>query len=122
MPAWKCFIRGTGFPVGPMGNPGPYGFYTTRWVQALNRRKAETKALALLRKDPSFDKPKRRFSWSRRPDLSAARVHFERIDRIAFLPRRRGGGATWFPEDAVSNYAGPAARVRERLADRGAGR
>ena len=116
MPAWKCFIRGTGFPVGPSGSP--FGFYTTRSVQALNPRKAEMKALALLRKDPSFVRPKRRFPWSRQPDLTTARVHFEEINRVARLPRMRGLGAVWFSEDEGSDRTGPADRVRQRLEDR----
>ena len=116
MPAWKCFIRGTGFPVWPKG--AAYGFYTTRWVQALNSRQAELKALALLRKDPSFERPKRRFPWSKEPDLSAARVHFEEIVRVVRLPRKHGLGATWFPEAAESDRLGPAARVRERIEGR----
>lgn len=118
MPAWKCFIRGTGFPVGPMGTAGPYGFYTTRWVQALNPRQAESKALTLLGKDPSFERPKRRFPWSKKPDLTAARVHFEEIVRVTRLPRKHRIGAAWFAEDGESERTGPAARVRERLAER----
>jgi hypothetical protein len=120
MPAWKCFIRGTGFPVGPSGTH--YGFYTTRWVQALTPRQAEMKALAVLRKDPSFVRPKRRFPWSRKPDLSTARVHFEKITRVASLPRKRRVGAAWFSEDAASVRPGPADRVRQRLEDRRARR
>ena len=87
-------------------------------MQALNPRQAEGKALALLRKDPSFDPPKRRFPWSRQPDLSTARVHFEEVRRVARLPRKRRIGAAWFSEDAASERTGPAGRVRERLVDR----
>ncbi|MEP7006754.1 MAG: hypothetical protein ABI810_12285 [Sphingomonas bacterium] len=118
MPAWKCFIRGTGFPVGPTGTAGSYGFYTTRWVQALNPRQAELKGLVLLRKDPSFEPPKRKFPWSKAPDLSAARVHFEEIVRVARLPGKHRLGATWFAEDAESDRLDPAARVRERIEGR----
>ena len=105
-------------PVGPSGTSDRYGFYTTRWVQALNPRQAERKALALLRKDPSFERPKQRFPWDRKLDLSAARIYFEEIERIARLPRKRRIGAVWFPESAESERAGTATSMRERLADR----
>lgn len=115
MPNWRCFIRGTGFPGAYFGDDQLYGFYTTRWVQALNRRHAERKALAMMRVDPRLQPPKPRFPWQRRADMRHARIHFERIERVRHLPRMRGGGATWFSEtpDPSSAFV----RLSERLSD-----
>jgi hypothetical protein len=93
VPFYRCFIRGEDFPGECIGSSGLYGFYTTRWVQAVSTAKAELEALAALRKDPSFALPE----GFTKPVSS--RVFVEEIVQIRRLPRMRGRGATWFTDD-----------------------
>ena len=93
MPFYRCFIRGEHFPGECIGRRGLYGFYTTRWLQALNEHHAEIKAVEILRKDTSFALPA---GVPKSPDT---KVYVEEIERIARLPRFRGKGATWFAQD-----------------------
>ena len=92
MPFYRCLIRGENFPGECVASEGLWGFYTTRWVQALNVRAAELKAVAAMRKDPSFKAP------PGAPRSRDARVYVEEIVRIDRLPRFRGRGATWFSD------------------------
>ena len=96
MPFYRCLLRGEHIPGEVIGSAGLYGFYTTRWVQALNPRRAELRAVEAVRRDPKMAVPD---GVPRSPD---ARVHVEEIERIPRLPRFRGGGAIWFAEDGES--------------------
>jgi hypothetical protein len=93
VPFYRCFIRGEDFPGECIGSTGLYGFYTTRWVQAVSTAKAELEAVAALRKDPNFALPE----GFTKP--VSARVFVEEIVQIRKLPRMRGRGATWFTDD-----------------------
>ena len=106
MPFYRCFIRGENFPGECIGSTGLYGFYTTRWVQAVSPAKAELEAVAALREDPSFALPEGV------PASGKARVFVEEIVQIRKLPRMRGRGATWFTDDGEDD---PRASRDERL-------
>lgn len=105
MPFYRCFIRGENFPGECIGSTGLYGFYTSRWVEAVSPAKAEIEALAALRKDPSFALPE----GFTKPVSSC--VFVEEIVQIRKLPPMRGGGATWFADDEAGN---PRASLEER--------
>jgi hypothetical protein len=96
MPYYRCFVRGEHIPGEVIGSTGLYGFYTTRWVQALNRKRAELRAVNAVRRDPRMALPEGV------PTSPHARLYVEEIDQIVRLPRFRGGGATWFAEDEES--------------------
>ena len=93
MPNYKCLIRGEHFPGELIGSTGLCGFYTTRWLVALNEKQAEMRAVETLKSEPGFALPEGA------PASANAHVFVEEVTRIARLPRLRGGGATWFAED-----------------------
>jgi hypothetical protein len=93
LPFFKCLIRGEHIPGEIIGQSGLYGFYATRWVQALNAGRAELRAIEAVRRDPLLAVPD---DVPKSPD---ARLWLEEIEQVARLPRSRGGGATWFSED-----------------------
>ena len=97
MAFYCCFIRGEHFQGECIGQTGPYGFHTTRWVEAADEEEAELRAVELLREDPSFALPEGF------PKPTDARVHVEEIEQISELPDFRDGGATWFSEDEDSD-------------------
>lgn len=104
MPYYRCLVNGTGFPGAMIGRDGTAGFYTTRWLQALNAGQAKRRVLAGLRREPGFQPPPRpRKRWYQRkappgPDMSHAAVQFVRIERVDRLPRLRREGTLWYPE------------------------
>ena len=109
MPYYRCLANGRNFPGALIGRDEPVGFYTTRWVQALNPRAAERKAIALLRRDPSF-----RSDGTPTP---GAHVVFESLERVPTLPLRRRVGAAWYGEgEEPKMTAGE--RLRDRIAAR----
>jgi hypothetical protein len=93
LPWYRCLARGENFPKAnpETGAPERYGFYTTRFVVANSPKEAEMKALALRRRDRSFEPP----AGCEKP--KDARVFFEEIEQIRRLfPRlSRRKGATW---------------------------
>jgi hypothetical protein len=92
LPFYRCFIRGENFPGECIGKTGPHGFYTTRWLEAVDENAAELCAVEMLRREECFAFP---------PDIpkpTETRVFVEEILQIKRLPRFRGGGATWFSE------------------------
>ena len=113
MPFYRCFIRGEHIPGEVIGSTGLYGFYTTRWVQALNRRRAELRAVEVVRRDPRMGVPEGV------PQSDAARLYVEDIEQIPRLPRFRGGGASWFAESDGSRERSGGTASRQR---RGSGR
>ena len=82
-------IHGTNIPLGDELN----GFYTTRWVQALNERRAELKAVDLVRKQIVAIVPAERLK------MADARMFLDEIEKVEHFPRFRGGGAAWYPMD-----------------------
>ncbi len=99
MAFYRCFIRGEHFPGECIGQKGVYGFYTTRWVEALNKEEAELRAVDLLREDRSLALPE----GAAKP--ADARVYVEEIEEVDELPESTGGGATWFSEAGESETA-----------------
>jgi hypothetical protein len=97
VPFYRCLVRGENFPGEIIGEAGIYGFYTTRWIQALNEKRAELRAVEALRRDPKLALP-RDF-----PVPANSRVYVERIQQVSRLPRMRGGGATWFRQEEGSD-------------------
>ena len=96
MPFYRCVIRGEHFPGECVGKSGPYGFYTTRWLEAGDEAEAELRAVAMLRDDPSFALPQRL------PKPTDARVYVEELEEVSDLPDSRGGGTSWFREDETN--------------------
>jgi hypothetical protein len=54
---FRCFIRGENFPGQLIGEPGPIGFYVTRFVEATETEAAEAQALDTLRSEPKLSTP-----------------------------------------------------------------
>ena len=79
MPVFRCRVRGERFPGALAGEPGPVGFYTTRYVQAPSAEAAESAALTQLRAEPGFARV-RPEEWT-----EAAQVFFERIEQVGGL-------------------------------------
>ncbi len=69
------------------------GFYTTRWVQALNPKRAEYKAVALVKRQMVADVSEEALK------KSDARMFVEEIEKVDHFPRFRGGGVVWYPMD-----------------------
>ncbi|WP_458732992.1 hypothetical protein [Sphingobium xenophagum] len=93
MPFYRVILRGYNFPGSVIGEKGRYGLYTTRWVQALNPKRAERKAVAMVWRDPLLAPP------AAKSDAERAYLRLEKVEAVRQLPRRRGGGATWFKEE-----------------------
>ena len=95
--AWfQCFIRGENFPGQLIGEPGPVGFYVTRFVEAADPEAAEAAALRGLRAEPKLAPP------SGFIPMGQTRVFFEEITEPAAeqVPAVQPGFA-WHPmEDA----------------------
>ena len=54
--AWfRCFICGENFPGALAGISGLVGFYTTRFVEAIDHDDAEARVLELLRGEPRLE-------------------------------------------------------------------
>ena len=108
MPFYRCMMRGEDFPGELIGSTGDFGFYTTRWVQALTAWRAELKAVEMIRKELKGKMPQGL------PPPTRARIHREEVEKIDKLPRFRGGGAVWYrQEDEPRPLASE--RVRDRL-------
>jgi hypothetical protein len=54
---YKCFVAGENFPGVLIDDKEPVGFYTTRFVQAVNGEDAEMKVLESLRHEESLKLP-----------------------------------------------------------------
>jgi hypothetical protein len=94
MPYYRVLLRGHNFPGDPIGEPaGRYGFYTTRWVQALSSKRAELKAVDAVWIDPSLA------IAHANADESPAWLTVEEMEQVERMPRERGAGATWFAEE-----------------------
>lgn len=91
MPFYRCLLHGENFALKVDDNWEPMGFYTTRWVRALNPKAAERRVIEKLRKEPLFQKPEGYEAQG------LARVFVEEIVKLRFPPVRRPGGATWYP-------------------------
>lgn len=91
--AWfKCSIRGENFPGQLIGAEGLLGFYTTRFVEAIDAEAAETDALHRLKADPKLAPP------SGFTPAGQAKVYFEAIEEIVAntVPTVQPGFA-WYP-------------------------
>lgn len=102
MPVYRCFANGMGYPGALFGEDGTMGFYTTLWVRALNPKKAELKAMEIVRTNLAEDGI----------DYAGAHVHFEvvRVRSMRHLPF----GLTIYPE-ADDPPSSASQRVRDRL-------
>jgi nitrogen regulatory protein PII len=92
MPFFQCRINGTGFPGRLIDEQGTVGFYTTRWVEAVDPQEAVEEVLEAIRREPAFqlgDGPP-----------SDARIFVESIDQVRRLPHMLGRGATWNVEES----------------------
>jgi hypothetical protein len=93
MPLFRCLIRGEGFPAALLGDQGPVGFYTTRFVEAETADVAELAAIDVLRRDPTF-------AVDERHRTSDAKVFVEEIEEVpAETERRPDAGFTFFVGD-----------------------
>jgi hypothetical protein len=93
MPLFRCLIRGEGFPASLLGDKGPVGFYTTRFVEAETANAAEHAAVDVLRRDPTLAVPERQRT-------AEAKVFVEHIEEVpAETERRPDAGFTFFVGD-----------------------
>jgi hypothetical protein len=93
MPFYRCVILGENFPLRVDGQEELHGFYTTRWVQALDEKRAELKAVEMVRRELRPHLP------PDHPLARKARMCLDNIGRVGSLPRFRGGGFAWFAMD-----------------------
>ncbi len=94
MPFYSVMLRGFSFPGHLIGKSERVGFFTTRWVRALTRKRAELKAAELVWKDPMLDGLEYPDNLDER-----AYIRLEEIQKVDKLPKSRGGGATWYVEE-----------------------
>ncbi len=102
MPKYKVMIQGINIPM----EDGLYGFYTTRFTQALDAKRAELKVVDQIRieikKTHSVDTLKR----------AKASMDLKDIQQVDNFPRSRGGGFCWF--DQAEDGSGQSALDLER--------
>ena len=82
-------IRGENLPF----EDGPMGFYTARWVQAVNPKRAELKAVDSIKKEIL------KYLDVEALKKANARMYLEEIEQVEKLPLNRGGGFSFFPAD-----------------------
>ncbi len=92
MATYRCLVRGENFARRNHAGRELVGFYTTRWVEAVNPEEAEYLTVARLRKEPDFQQPE-----GYAPN-APAKVFIEEIEPVDALPTVQGG-ATWFRMD-----------------------
>jgi hypothetical protein len=94
MPFYRVKLEGENFPLSIDEEDVQTGFFTTRWVQALNKRRAELAAVDSIRKElrPSIRKPLE----GEPPPM----IYAYEIERVSQLPLRRPKGFTFFPMGA----------------------
>lgn len=96
MPSYAVMICGKNFPSRVSeGAKGPMGFYTTRFVEAIDAREAELATIDLVRVEllPLLG--------NRREGEANPTLDLDEIREIATLPvGAPGAGATWFPMDS----------------------
>ena len=91
MPLYRVVLNGQNFPGIILGEAGPIGFYTTRFVDADDPNAAETAALELLRSDRSLN-------VSTAHHTLDARVLIEELDEVpAETERIPNAGFTFYP-------------------------
>ena len=89
MKLFRCLIEGANFPFELDGEPGLFGFYTTRFVRADTAEQAELLALETLRADPKLDVPPAK----RTKDTM---VYFKEIEEISAIPEGVDGSGTGY--------------------------
>jgi hypothetical protein len=96
MPLFRLMIEGRDYPGFLFDQPQtPYGFFTTRWVEAATRAEAEQTALRGVRWELEDHLPKRR-AGDARPSL-----HLLETEQVATFPEDAASmGATWYPMNA----------------------
>ncbi len=104
MPKFKVMIQGINIPM----NDGLYGFYTTRFIQALDAKRAELKVVDQIRVE--FRKTHSVASLND----ARARMDLKDIQPVDNFPRCRGGGFCWF--DQAEDGSGQSALDLEREA------
>ena len=94
MPAFRVVIEGHNFPGSPLGKPDEmFGFFATRFVQAVDANEAEAKASALVREEFAPEISPSQSPWS------MPRLTTDSVDEVEQLPDNTGAGATWFPAE-----------------------
>ncbi len=92
MPIWQCLIRGENFfPEEQLQQR--MGFYTTRWVQALDSGKAELKVVEMLRAESTLQRP----DWHDGCEPKS-KIFVEEISICEGQPQRNQG-FVWFAEE-----------------------
>ena len=72
----RCFVHGKNFPGAILALPYSFGFYTTRYIAAVDAQAAEMAVLESLRNEPALQLP----ADMEKP--TDARVYFESIDAV----------------------------------------
>jgi hypothetical protein len=94
MPAYELFIRGESFRSKTDDAVKLIGFYTTRWIEAVDEVAAESKVIADLREQLSLQKP----DWHDGSPPHAT-VYVENIaEIISGWDGKPGIGFVWFDE------------------------
>jgi hypothetical protein len=96
MALFRLIIEGRNYPGFLFERPEtPYGFFTTRWIEAPTRAEAEQTALRSVRWEFEDLLPKRK-AGAEKPSL-----HLLEVEQVATFPEDAPSmGATWYPMDA----------------------
>jgi hypothetical protein len=95
MPWYRCFVRGENFPLkrpghGKRKSSGLFGFYATRWVDAIDPDAAELRCVELLRRDKDLTQIKR-------VEGVTPMIFIEEIEELRGEPETHpGSGFTFF--------------------------
>src|SRR5262245_3088122 len=94
VPWFKCPVSGENFPGVLIGQQMPLGFYTTRFIEAIDADSAEVIALQSLRADPDLAPP-RGFTAT-----GQAKLYVQEIEEIGAheVPAVQPG-IVWYPMD-----------------------
>lgn len=96
MKKFRVFLRGEHFFLKEEGLVERYGFYTTRFVEALDEDQAEQTAVELVRKEDQL----REAVWNDQPDPSM--IFVEEIVEISTF-ESQGSGFSFYEEDPAAH-------------------
>ncbi len=96
MKKFRVFLRGENFLLKEEGSVKRFGFYTTRFVEALDEDQAEQTAVELVRKEDQLQEA----VWNDQSDPPM--IFVEEIDEISTF-ESHGGGFSFYEDDPAAH-------------------
>ena len=95
MKKYQLLLNGKNFHLDLSEGTKSYGFFTTRWVEAINEKEAELKGVDLICKDQSLSEA------VQNPENDPPMIYLEKISELAdaFELKTPGEGYTFYRED-----------------------